>query len=467
MTASTSNRRRRRREGKPPGDHGIIDTDADTDAHTHHDATDDVPQRSAFTNLLLKIHSAMGNDALDDMTMFDIIKRHPLVRVLTVIMIPYLIYVSNLYLQLQHPEYITKLTGGLFHPRPAVHGTNIPRQVLIVSATPGGSSTGNGQSSSSGTVEMTTELKKTLSLEIGHGYSDAAWRFTRDGTISWFHGIRFLSQPEDTRGKIESVMKICNSGIASHTDMGFHPAAFGPPKNKCSYLVKWDECWKKECYLALLKEWGCGIANACEVKFARSVLQVRNPMNMLEGLVREYCIGGEVDGIVSNSFLFYASAVFPSHDFYADSCIEATGTFLVMYLEAMLQAIHRGDIDAFYQIEQSSVCDVAKVAGLLSADTTVYGPNHIRISKLCDKDNTNSAAHQIVALKSTKIDDKTVSLGWEDLRGGMHGSKRKEGDGELESRLKNLFVALGYNYNAISIPARHERDDVDDSPKEL
>lgn len=455
---AASIKRKRRSEGKPPADQDIVDID--TDAHNHY-ANDDVAQRSVFTSLMLKIHSAMGNDALDDMTMFEIIYRHPLVRVVTVIMIPYLIYISNLYLQLQHPGYITKFTGGLLHPRPAVHGTNIPRQVLIVSTTPGGSS--NGQSSSSGTVEMTTELRKKLSLEIGHGHSDAAWRFTRDGSISWFHGIRFLSQPEDTRGKIESVMKICNSGIASHTDMGFHPAAFGPPKNKCSYLVKWDECWKKECYLALLKEWGCGIANTCEVKFAKSVLHVRNPMAMLEGLVREYCVGGEVDGIVSTSFLLYASAMFPTHDFYADSCIEATGTFLVMYLEAMMEARHRGDIAAFYQIEQSSVCDVAKVAGLLSADTTVYGPNHVRISQLCDEDSSNSAAHQIVALN--KIDDKTLALGWEDLRGGLHGSKRIQGDGELESRLKNMFVALGYNL--ISIPAPHQRDDVDNSPREL
>jgi hypothetical protein len=155
--------------------------------------------------------------------------------------------------------------------------------------------------------------------------------------------------------------------------------------------------------------------------------------------------------------------MFPTHDFYADSCIEATGTFLVMYLEAMMEARHRGDIAAFYQIEQSSVCDVAKVAGLLSADTTVYGPNHVRISQLCDEDSSNSAAHQIVALN--KIDDKTLALGWEDLRGGLHGSKRIQGDGELESRLKNMFVALGYNL--ISIPAPHQRDDVDNSPREL
>ena len=311
---------------------------------------------------------------------------------------------------------------------------------------------------------MSTELRKKLSLEIGYGHSDAAWRFSRDGTISWIHGIRFLSQPEDTRGKIESVMKICNSGIASHTEMGFHPSAFGPPKNRCSYLVKWNACWKKECYLTLLKEWGCGLSNTCsEVKFASTVLQVRNPMTMLEGLVKEYCIIEEgVDGTVS-SFLVYASAMFPSHDFYADSCIEAIGTFLVMYLESLLEAKQKGYIDALLQIEQSSVCDVAKQAGLLSENTTVYRPNHVRISNLCTKDNTNSPAQQIVAM-NIRTDDNTLTLGWEDIRGGMHGSKRKEGDGELELRMKNLFIAL--DYNLALTPVRHKHDG-DDSHGEL
>ncbi len=406
----------------------------------------------------------MGNDALDDLTMFEIISRHPLVRVATIGMIPYLIYVSSLYLQLQHPEYITKFTGGLIHPRPAVHGKDIPRQVLIVYPTPGTTTRSGGQSLSSGSAEMSMQLRKKLSLEIGHGYSDAAWRFARDGTISWVHGIRFLSQPEDMHGKIESVMKICNSGIASHTEMGFHPSAFGPPKNMCSYLVKWNKCWKKECYLTLLKEWGCGLSNTCgEVKFASTVLHVRNPMTMLEGLVKEYCIGEGVDGTVSNSFLVYASAIFPSHDFYADSCIEAIGTFLVMYLESMLEAKQKGYIDALYQIEQSSVCDVAKLAGLLSENSTVYGPNHVRISNLCDKDNIYSPAQQIVAMDN-RTDNYILTFGWEDVRGGIHGSKRKLGDNELELRLKNLFIAL--DYNLASTPVRHKPDG-DESRSEL
>lgn len=38
----------------------------------------------------------------------------------------------------------------------------------------------------------------------------------------------------------------------------------------------------------------------------------------------------------------------PSHDFYADLCTKATSTFLVMYLEAMLEAKQSGNMKAFY-----------------------------------------------------------------------------------------------------------------------
>lgn len=145
----------------------------------------------------------MGNDALDNLTLFKILTRHPLVCVATFVMIPY-----NILNTLQNSR------DGIIHPHAAVHGTNTPRQVLILSPK---------LESSSGSIEMSTELQTKLSLEIGHGYSDAAWDFTRDDTISWFHGIQFSSQPKDTLEKMESVMKICYSGIASHTEMDFIP----------------------------------------------------------------------------------------------------------------------------------------------------------------------------------------------------------------------------------------------------
>ena len=61
----------------------------------------------------------------------------------------------------------------------------------------------------------------------------------------------------------------------------------------------------------------------------------------------KYCIG-DINGLVAEPFVTYASALFPSHDFTGDSCIEATGIFMVMYLEAMVKARSKRHIDAFY-----------------------------------------------------------------------------------------------------------------------
>ncbi|KAL7537656.1 hypothetical protein ACHAXR_007981 [Thalassiosira sp. AJA248-18] len=402
--------------------------------------------QSQNTGFLQKIRSFTGSNKLDDMNAWEIFTKHPLIHVGKFILIPYLIYLSRFYVQLQHPEYISKMTGGIINLRPAIYGTNISRQVLIV-ATPG-----------SGTVQMSSELRNKLSLEIGHESTDAAWDFTRDGSISWFHGIRFFSQPKDNNEKIRSIAKICNSDIETHSNMGFHPAMYGPPMNKCSYRSKWNECWKSECYIMLLKEWGCGITNTCEINFEKNIHQVRNPMKTLESLVVKYCIGG-LEGVTAAPFLTYASALFPSHDFHEDSCIEATGTFLFMYLQQMLTARSKGHIDSYYRIEKSSACDVAEAAGLLSSNTTVYEPNHIRINRLCDKSNTKlkSPAQNIVEQKLNKVNKDQVRLGWKDLRGGMHGSKRKDGDRILEGRIKNMFLA--FIYDQMTIPLQYKTVD--------
>ena len=71
---------------------------------------------------------------------------------------------------------------GIVQPRPAVHLTD-PRQVLIVGTI------------SSGTSQVANDLKNKLGLEIGHENAVASWSFVRDGTVSWFHGIRYIPRP--------------------------------------------------------------------------------------------------------------------------------------------------------------------------------------------------------------------------------------------------------------------------------
>lgn len=321
------------------------------------------------------------------------------------------------------------MTLGFINLRPAVHGTSSPRQVLILA------------SQSSGTVQMTKELND-LGLEIGHETVDAAWSYVRDGTISWFHGIRFLTQPNTKEGMLKSITGICNDDFLNIFNMGFHPAEYGPPKRNCSYRSKWNACWKNECFQILLDEWGCSIKDNCEMKFAYNVHQVRNPLRTIESLVVKFCIGG-IEGEVQPALLAYAGAMFPFHDFSNDSCVEAVGYFLVFYNEAMVEARKRGEIDSFYRIEETTPCQVAEMAGLGSIETTVYEPNFHKVQKICNAENTNQPAQQVVQQKLNKVNLDQVQLGWKDLRGGMHGSKRKKSD--LEKRVRNLYRVLGYD----------------------
>jgi len=424
---AASNKKRRQKEEKPASEEVDAGTDDAADRNT-----------TGIWTYINKLTTAMGNNKLDKMTLSDVITKHPLIRAGKYVALPYLAYIGWFYLQLQHPEYISNMTGGLVSLRPAIYRTDTPRQLLVV-ATPG-----------SGTVQMSAELRNKLSLEMGHESTDAAWEFTRDGTISWIHGMRFLIPPTDDHEKIRLVAQICDGDTEIFKNMGFHPAMYGPPRNKCSYRNEWDACWKSECYVTLLKEWGCG--KNCEINFAKNIHQVRNPMETLESLVAKYCIGG-LGGMVAGPFLTYASVLFPSHDFYNDSCVEATGTFMVMYLEAMVEARLRGDIDDFYRIEMSSACDVAKAAGLLSPNTTVYEPNHIHIKSLCDKENENSPAQKIVEKKLNKVNENQVKLGWQDLRGGIYGSTRKDGDRALEGSVKKMFIAL--LYDVMTVPLQY------------
>jgi hypothetical protein len=167
-------------------------------------------------------------------------------------------------------------------------------------------------------------------------------------------------------------------------------------------------------------------------------------MRSLESLVVKFCIGG-LQGSVADSFLIYASALFPSHNFYEDSCIEATASFLVEYQSAMIEARKRGEIARFYRIEDVSACDVADMAGLLDPNTTVYSSNYNKISHICDESNTGSPARKVVEQSENKVNTGIVRLGWKDLRGGAHGSMKKDGDTTLEKRFRNLFKEFGYD----------------------
>lgn len=274
---------------------------------------------------------------------------HPraLFRLTCFICLPYAAYVSYLWVHLE---------SGWLRP-PVAHGE--PRQVLIVG------------SQSSGTVQTTAALTK-LGFEVAHEASDASTIFCRDGTISWFHGIRFLpgSASED------SLNLVCARSLRN---MGFHPAAFRR-SSRCSYRAQWDACWARECREAISESWGCAVTEgrACETPFERSLLQARHPLRTMESLVVKFCRSEASPP--EPSLLIFAHGLWPEHAWNAKSCMATVGWYVTLYYEAMMSAVDAGRIDAVYQAESTGVCDLARLAGFANAS---YEPTRQVLSEAC------------------------------------------------------------------------------------
>lgn len=369
-----------------------------------------------------------------------------MVVITAVFLLPYTLYNSYLYLFLQRPDLISFVSMGTIIPRPAVSFTD-PRQVLIVGTI------------SSGTSQVSADLKGKLGLEIGHENSETSWSFVRDGTVSWFHGIRYLPRPgidTDDMGTAhgESLFRSVTEELCQELmpNMGFHPFMFR--NGNCSLRQKWDNCWKQECKNIIEQEWGCGLRSrqknsadgdggvkvGCETPYRKSLLQVRHPMRTVESLVTKFCIGG-VEGKVQPAFLTFTSALFPQHNFRDMSCIEVAGYYVVEYNNAILSANERGYLDARYQVEEATPCVVARLAGFMDGDV-VYDMNSEHILNVCG--DGDSTAHLPLTSNVNRYNKDLLSLDWDDLLGGRHGSRRGRGDQVLQKLIQKLTVNLGY-----------------------
>ena len=372
-----------------------------------------------------------------------------MVLITIIVLVPYALYNLYLFLLLQHPEYLSLATLGLYSPRKAV-GLTDPRQILIVGTISGG------------TKQISVDLKEKLGLEIGHENSETSWSFVRDGTVSWFHGIRFLPRPKgngngdgDNNGDyslFQSVTRqLCQDLTSS---MGFHPYMFRDSK-KCSLREKWNDCWRSECRDILRMEWACalrpnkngGLSNdneyssKCETPYRRSLHQVRHPLRTIESLVTKFCIGG-VEGRVQPPFLTFAGALFPQHNFHSMSCIEAAGYYFVEYHSAMVHAYRSKYIDGWYRVEDVTPCDVVRMAGFLD-DDVVFELDQGRLSQICNGD-PDHAANMLMKSSANRYNVGLLSLDWDDLRGGKHGSKKELGDHDLEKKVNELAASFGY-----------------------
>ena len=260
----------------------------------------DLNETLSVDNKTLRYTHKYDDDDDKGESMWLTIKNHwtfPLWIITIAVALPYGLYLLYLYLRLQKPHWIGQLTGGLVQWRPAVCQTN-ERQVLIVGTM------------SSGTSQVAHELKKELQLEVGHETAETRWNFVRDGTVSWFHGIRFLSSSlhyhhhqdknnNNNPQKDENIKRHRFMGIAHLCrqllpGMGIHPLMFRDVGH-CSirdtshagaggrgsmigglldrFLTSingsdgndaqpWSKCWIKECMTVLDQEWGCATNQA-------------------------------------------------------------------------------------------------------------------------------------------------------------------------------------------------------------
>ena len=387
-------------------------------------------------------------------TFWGVVKENPFISITMVaFMIPYIFYNTYLFVCLQHPEIISVASMGFLYPRPAVKITD-PRQVLIIGTI------------SSGTTQVYHDLKKKLRLEIGHENAETSWSFVRDGTVSWFHGIRYIPRPgidtiefKDDAEKGEALFESVVNDLCRelHPSMGFHPFMFR--SGKCNLRQAWNPCWRDECRDILENEWGCGLRNSsdnrdsdshsntsCETPYRKILLQVRHPLRTIESLVTKFCING-VEGEVQPAFLTFTSVLFPQHDFSGMSCIESAGYYVTEYSSAMVAAKERGYFDDMFHVEEVTPCAVAQLAGFMENDV-LFAANRDIVVNICNDED--SEANKAFKSKANLYNKGQLSLDWDDLLGGRHGSKKKADDHDLQKRVKKLAVKLGYLEETVS-----------------
>jgi len=257
---------------------------------------------------------------------------------------------------------------------------------------------------------------------------------------------------------------------------------------KCSLRRSWDACWKDECTNLLRQEWGCALReSSCTTPYHKTLHQVRKPLETVASLVTKFCIGDLGSGSLQPSFLVFAGALFPRHDFSTMSCIEAAGYYLYEYNTALFEAARKGHIDGVFAVEDATPCSIAGLAGFYGESNNHHDDNdgespdephggnyqqliRDRLHNICDsggadggdggtnhqpgtggrrneyKHGGNDANRPMTSTENSyNKGNRKLSLDWDDLLGGRHGSKKKEGDRDLHQKLKKMTKKLGYD----------------------
>ena len=342
----------------------------------------------------------------------------PFYVITLVVMIPYFLHNAFLYLTLQRPDLLAQYSQGLIRLRPPVAVTD-ERPVLIVGTISGGTS------------QVAHDLKKLVDLEVCHESSETTRHFCRDGTVSWFHGLRFLPRENsETSQHVESLAKICTNFTKN---MGFHPRMYRDTSG-CSLRNEWSKCWTRECVDLLHAEWGCAWTEKdvpCQTPYAVTLHQVRHPLRTIESLMAKFCPKGTMNA----GYVNLIGALFPQHDFAEYSCLQAAGYYVLEYHRAMLAAVRGGLIQETYQVEEATPCEVASRAGFDGfGNDAVWQGSKESFIRSCGDPKDGSNAHKPMISTKYKVNVGQVALTQKDFTA----------DAKLWQELVALSKELGY-----------------------
>jgi len=301
----------------------------------------------------------------------------------------------------------------------------------------------------SGKVQMAAELGK-LGLEVGHESFDAYSSQVRDGTISFVHGLRYMSQ----RPLRENIADLCKE---SRTP-AFHPTMFKPNLH-CSSYSSWDRCWMLQCASTVILEYGCaahpgglGITGApCHTPFRRTLLQVRHPLRSIASMLGGLGSKNSTSCSRAKHLFHTAQTLFPDQPWEAvDKCIHKFALLWLVYNRAIMQYA-----DDFYRVEDTPPCKVASLAGFTNSTDVIFPAHLDRVNSVCSKRDYgegpgNREEHGTVNRKNSK----GIEVTWKMLEGAPYPVKN------LRNQVQDLARRLGYIVRGLRKDDEEEEESV-------
>jgi hypothetical protein len=217
------------------------------------------------------------------------------------------------------------------------------------------------------------------------------------------------------------------------------------PSNCWPWPIQNQTCHQRDCLQFIGREFGCGLTvDACRTPFASVLLLVRHPMHVLQQLVPKICPGNVSTTKAMHPAVRQMAGVFMPDDTEDSTCVATLAMYLLEYHRALLDAQKQGRVDAMVQYENTTLCELANMAGFTDPSQAVYAPNVDKVTRLCNAENSKGDVHLALPLLETKSADLTMPktlLQWDDLE--------TVGGTSLVKAVKDLCRELGYDPMAV------------------